>query len=283
MLDCENFIIENCDINTHDDGICLKGYSEAGVRNGIIRNNRVRSICNGIKMGTDSSGGFRDIRIENNEVWQTGISGIALEMTDGGVLENVIVRNITMDVVATPVFIMLSNRNRSLYGQLTVPNGVIRNVYIGDIRATVDKYETYHEAERKHFDFIPYASSITGFPDNYIEDVIVENVDITIRGGFPVRTAEDALREIPEAGRKYPENRMFGVLPAYGFYVRHVRNLNMKNISLAIEQEDSRPAFLLDDVHNSKFTDIMVQGIKPTPAFSVYPNCSENQLDLERI
>src|SRR5690606_27792709 len=123
MLDVDGFIIENCNINAQDDAICLKGYTKEGCRNGIIRNNKVRSICNGIKMGTDSSGGFRDILIENNEVWHTGISGLALEITDGGIMDNVVVRNIKMNVVATPIFIMLGNRNRQVAGDLTVPIG----------------------------------------------------------------------------------------------------------------------------------------------------------------
>ena len=279
MLDCEDFIIENCDINAMDDGICLKGYTNKGCKRGIIRNNKVRSICNGIKMGTDSSGGFRDIVIENNKVWQTGISGIALEITDGGTMENVTVRNLKMDVVATPLFIMLSNRNRKVRGDLIVPQGIIRNIHIQNIEAVVDKYETYNELERKYFDFIPYASSITGFPGQYVEDVVIKDVNVTIKGGFPKRTADDALREIPEAGRKYPENRMFGTLPAYGFFIRHVRGLNMKNINLSIEQEDGRPGFLLDDVSDSKFNDITVNNKTNTPAFSINKNCSGIQLD----
>jgi polygalacturonase len=279
MLDCEDFIIENCDINAQDDAICLKGYTNKGCVRGIIRNNKVRSICNGIKMGTDSSGGFRDITIENNEVWQTGISGLALEIADGGTMENVTIRNIKMNVVGTPIFIILSPRHRKVRGDLTVPQGIIRNIWIKGIQAVVDKYEIYNELERKYFDLIPYASSITGFPGQYVEDVTIEDVDITIKGGFPKRNAEDALREIPESGTKYPENRMFGTLPAYGFYVRHVRGLNMKDINLTIEQEDGRPAFLLDDVHDSVFNDISVVNITNTPAFSIGKNCSGIQID----
>lgn len=280
MLDCDGFIIENCDINAQDDGICLKGYTTGGCRNGIIRNNKVRSICNGIKMGTDSSGGFRDIVIENNEVWHTGISGIALEMTDGGIMDNIIIRNIKMNVVATPIFIMLSNRNRQIVGDITVPIGQLKNIYIKDINAIVDKYETYHDLERKHFDLTPFASSITGFPGYCVENVSIENVKIEIRGGFPEGTAEDALREIPEAGRRYPENRMFGTLPAYGFYIRHARGIHMKNVGVSIAQKDGRPAFLLDDAHDSKFEDIKVASVVPSPAFALKPNCRGILMDM---
>ena len=280
IVDCEDFIIENCDINTMDDGICLKGYTHKGCVRGIIRNNKVRSICNGIKMGTDSSGGFRDIVIEDNEVWQTGISGLALEIADGGAMENITVRNIKMNVVATPIFIMMSNRHRKVSNSITVPMGRIRNVVITNIDAVVDKYETYNELERKHFNFIPYASSITGFPGAFIEDIRIEKINMTIKGGFPEGTAEDALREIPEAGSNYPENRMFGTLPAYGFFIRHARGLRMKDICISIERRDGRPAFLLEDVHDSGFDTITVKSITPSPAFSVGNTCSGIQLDL---
>lgn len=157
IIDCEDFLIENCDINADDDGICLKSGSSGCVR-GIVRNNRVRTLCNAIKMGTGSSGGFRDILIENNEVWQTVISGIALQIVDGGIMENIIVRNITMKGVGTPINIRLGDRNRGVFGKKTVQTGIIRNVHISNIRATVNKAEKYNEAERKHHNYIPYAS-----------------------------------------------------------------------------------------------------------------------------
>jgi hypothetical protein len=188
-------------------------------------------------------------------------------------MENITIRNLKMDVVATPIFIMLSNRHRKVRGDLTVPAGIIRNVHISGIQAVVDKYKIYNDLERKYFDFIPYASSITGFPGQDVEEVIIEDVNITIKGGFPKRNAEDALREIPESGTKYPENRMFGVLPAYGFYIRHARNVKMNNIHVTIEQPDGRPAFFLDDVHDSAFDNISASGITPTPAFSINQSC----------
>lgn len=274
ILDCEDFLVENCDINANDDGICLKGYTTIGCRRGVIRNNKVRTLCNGIKMGTDSSGGFRDIIVENNEIWQTGISGIALQIVDGGIMENIIVRNITMNGVGTPINIRLGDRNRKVYGSLTVQPGIIRNIYIGDIKATVNKAEKYNDEERKRHDFIPHTSSICGIPGNYIKDVTIENVAITVIAGFSPATAEDSLREIPEKGNKYPENRMFGILPSFGFYIRHARNISMNNIIVTIQQQDGRPAFLLDDVHDSVFDDISIKSITPTPAVSINQNCS---------
>ena len=284
IVDCDNFLVENCDINALDDAICLKGYTSKGCNNIVIRNNRVRSLCNGIKVGTDSSGGFRNILIENNEVYHTGIAGIALEVVDGGVMENVIVRNINMDVVGTPIFIKLGERGRPIYVdgvETKAPMGVLRDVKISGIRATVNKPNRSKQEGSKH-NYHPYASSITGVPGHFIENVVIDDVDIEIVGGFPLRTKEEAQREIPENSKGYPENRMFGVLPAHGFYIRHAKGIKMTNIRVAIMQADARSAFVLDDVHDSVFQNIHTENVTSTSPFSVQSNCTGVDVKMKK-
>ena len=277
IVDCENIVVENCDINTLDDGICLKAYTPAGCKNVVIRNNKIRSLCNGIKAGTDSSGAFLNILIESNKIWHTGIAGLALEVTDGGHMRNVVVRNIDMDVVETPIFIKLGNRNRPIYvdGKKTTPAiGTIRDVHISGIRATVDNAKKLVAAEKPLHNHSPYTSSITGIPGHYPEGITLKDIEIEILGGFPPRTARYADRDIPEKSRGYPENGMFGVLPAYGFYVRHVKDIQMTNVRVTIRQKDERPAFVLDDVHNSVFHDIETKSLAGTHRFTVKENCT---------
>ncbi len=274
IVDCEDFILENCNINSNDDGICLKGYTHAGCNRGTIRNNKVRTLCNGIKMGTDSSGGFRNILIEDNEIWQTGISGIALQIVDGGVMENITVRRITMNGVGTPIHMRLGDRNRMVWGSVSVQPGTMRNIKISDIKAVMNKAEKYHDEERKRHNYIAYTSSICGIPGNYIRDVIIENVDITILTGYPPATAADSLREVPELGNQYPENRMFGSLPSYAFYLRHVKGIKMNNITITQKQADPRPAVILDDVHESEF-EVTASNSVASPVFSLKQNCSD--------
>ncbi len=277
IVDCENAVVEDCNINALDDGICLKGYTSEGCKNVVIRNNKVRSLCNGIKAGTDSSGGFQNILIENNLVWQTGISGIALELTDGGVMRNVIVRNITMDVVETPIFIKLGDRSRPVYseqGEVVPGVGTLQDVSISGIRAKVNDAAKYNNEERAIHNYTPYASSITGIPGHYVERVHIHDVDIEILGGFPPGTAEDAGRAIEENSRGYPENRMFGVLPAHAFYIRHARGIRMSDVRISLRQEDARPAFVLDDVHDSTFRNVRSEGLSTAPPFRVEKNCT---------
>ena len=46
---------------------------------------------------------------------------------------------------------------------------------------------------------------------------------------------------------------MFGVIPAYGFYVRHVRGVVFDNIDVSFDRNDERPAIILDDVKDVSF------------------------------
>ena len=46
---------------------------------------------------------------------------------------------------------------------------------------------------------------------------------------------------------------MFGVTPAYGFYVRHARGISFDNVEVSFEKDDARPAFFLDDVMGVEF------------------------------
>ena len=192
-------------------------------------------------------------------------------------MSNVIVRTITMDIVETPIFIKLGDRNRPIYtsdGEIVPETGILRDVHIRGIRAKVNDAEKYSDAERAMHNYVPYASSITGIPGAFVERVYISDVEIEILGGFPPGTVEDAQRTIEENSTKYPENRMFGVLPAYAFYVRHARDIHFRDIRVVMRQEDARSAFVLDNVHDATFVDVRAEAVSQTPTIHVADNCS---------
>jgi hypothetical protein len=86
---------------------------------------------------------------------------------------------------------------------------------------------------------------ITGIPGHYVEDVVLENIKISYPGGG---TKEDAERVVPEDIARYPEQFFFGVLPAWGAYIRHARNVTFKNVELRTRSADARKKIMLDDV-----------------------------------
>ncbi len=242
---CRDVTITGCNIDSDDDAIVLKSLSTNPCENIVISDCIVSSHCNSIKMGTESGGGFQNIAIANCTICspryskvtygkQRGLAGLALEIVDGGTLDRIAISNITIKGVTVPIFMRLGNRAR-IYekGKPKPPVGNFRNVVVSNVIAT---------------DCSSIGCSITGLPGHPVENITISNVNLGFDGGG---TKEDAARQIPEIPTKYPESTMFGTLPAYGFYCRHVKNLKFQNIRLATSAADYRHAIVFDDVHNA--------------------------------
>ncbi len=248
---CRNVRVANCTINSpFDDGLCLKstyalgykratqnvtvtncmlsGYVEGTMLDGTFDDTFTRHEgTGGIKFGTESNGGFKNITI-NNCVFDN-CAGFSLEIVDGGTMESVNISNIVMrGVTSAPVFMRLGNRAR---GPENPPVGKIRNINISNL--LVDG--SYKRC----------GSSITGIPGHPIEAVKLSNIKIIYDGGG---TKEDAKIEPPEKEKGYPRSDMFGTLPSYGFYCRHVKGLEFHNVEVSFKIDDLRPALICDDV-----------------------------------
>jgi polygalacturonase len=186
-----------------------------------------RKAVGRIKCGTESNGGFINITISNCVFDQC--RGLALESVDGAHIEDIAITNLTMrGVVHSPFFLRLGARMR---GPAQSAPGVLRRVLISN----VSSYNAVAD----------YPSIIAGIPGNQIEDVKISDVYLHQLGGAP---ADLAQRIPPEAEKSYPEASMFGPLPACGFYLRHVRNLEFTNVEIAAATADSRPAIWAEDV-----------------------------------
>jgi polygalacturonase len=232
-------------VDSDDDAIALKSLSLKPCENIAISDCVISSHCNSIKMGTESGGGFRNITVTNCTICspryskviygrQRGLAGIALEIVDGGTLDRVAVSNITIKGVSVPLFMRLGNRARPYEkGQAKPGIGKFGNVVVSNIMAT---------------DCSGIGCSLTGLPGHPIENVTVSNVNLGFDGGG---TKEDASRKIPERAASYPESTMFGTLPAYGFFCRHVRNLKLQNIKLQTAKPDQRHAVIFDDAQHA--------------------------------
>lgn len=242
---CENALIENCDIDSGDDAICLKS-SLNPCRNIVVRNCKVSSNTAPLKFGTSSRGGFIDVSVTNCYFYNSPMGAIKLQLVDGGRLENVDISRIVMEDVGNPIFVRLGNRGRS-YAKRTGPRqnadgepegagvGTLKNVRIRDVVAEV----TGDDKSRSG------AIMITGIPGHHVENVVLENITISYPGGG---TEKDAQRAVPEDIARYPEQFFFGVLPAWGAYIRHARNVKFRNVVLTTRTSDERKKIVLDDV-----------------------------------
>ena len=272
---CNNVRVSNCSINAPwDDGLCLKasyalGYVRhcenititncylSGFDRGTLLNATYQKkadvivpdrggVFGRIKLGTESNGDYRNITISNC-VFENS-RGIALESVDGSNLEDITITNITMrDVTSSPIFMRLGSRMR---GPKDAPIGHIRRINISNIVA--------YNAD------VNYCSLITGTPGHEIEDIKLDNIRIWYHGGG---TKEQANLVVAENETKYPDPQMFGVIPAYGFFIRHAKNIEMSDIEIHYLSDDFRPAFILDDVKGANFLNLKAQHAPNTPTF----------------
>ena len=262
---CRNVRISNCTVNSPwDDAICPKSsfalgyarpvdnltitncYVTGGYQEGTVLDGTFKKIGpddkapkNGrIKCGTESNGGFRNVTITNCVL--EDCHGIALESVDGAFLEDVTISNIAMrDINDVPFFVRLGARMRGPEG---VPVGELRRVLISNVVCS-------NSASKQ-------AALVTGIPGHYIEDLRFQNIYIQHRGGG---TKEAATITPPENEKMYPDPNRFGPLPAHGFFVRHVKGLQMRDIEVVPMSVDLRPAFVLDDVVGADFAHIKPQ------------------------
>jgi polygalacturonase len=236
---CHRAIISNCNIISGDDAIVLKSTAARPCRNVTVSNCILSSHCNGLKMGTESNGGFQNIVMTGCSIYDTRLAGIALEIVDGGTMDRVVISNIAMNGVGAPIFLRLGNRARPFKKDMEKPKiGVMRNVTISNIEATGAN---------------PTGCAISGLPGHPIENVTISNARLSFAGGGAKR---DAARAIPEKPTAYPEYSMFGRLPAYGFYCRHVKGLKLRNIQLQLDKSDQRHALVVEDCENLSIDDL---------------------------
>lgn len=251
---CRNVVVSDCLGDSDDDALTIKSTGGQISENITISNCIVSSHCNAVKCGTESHGGFKNITISNIIVRPSvdeeatfgsryGSSGISLEIVDGGTLDGVTISNVRIDGPSVPLFLRLGNRGRTyMEGMEKPPVGEFRNVTISNIIASSN-------------DLI--GSSITGIPGNMIKNVSLNNITMMYKGGG---TREDALKVVPEKEAEYPEGLMFGTLPSYGFYVRHVRDISLNNIKVGFKETDYRPALMCDDVRGINLSGFRAAG-----------------------
>ncbi|SEJ28630.1 Polygalacturonase [Sphingobium sp. AP50] len=261
---CRDVRISNCLVNApKDDAIVLKssyalqeplfcedvtvigcktsGYDLGSVVGGRYRPSPYKSVddvgvLGRIKLGTDSATGFRNILISGCTCEHT--RGLQLGAIDGGVLEDVTFSDINLrNPVNHPIFVRLAARNRAPRG-----NGPskVRRVRFSDINVSGAPG--------------PFACGIVGNPGEPIEDVSFSNVHVRSAGGG---SAADAARAIPERPASSLEPSFMGAFPAHGLYVRHARNISLRDVSFDVEAADARPAILFDDVQGA-----MVAGLR---------------------
>lgn len=266
---CTNVRVANCLVNSpFDDGICLKSSFALGetrlTENVVITNCIVTGFDEGtlldgtrqrshrwpngrIKLGTEATGGFRNIAITNCVL--TFGRGLALEQVDGGVMEDVTIDNIILrDIINAPIFVRLGARLRGPAGTTV---GSTRRIRISNV--------TGSNIGLQHEPVTPHGIFLVGTPGADIEDLVLRNIRLEFVGGGERSLAE---YEVPELADGYPEPGRWGRLPAWGIFARHLDGLELSGIDLRTRSPDKRHAVILDDITDLRWRDVVL----PTPA-----------------
>ncbi len=289
VTDSKNVRITNCFINASDDALCFKSENpKSSCENVVVDNCILRSSANGLKFGTNNLGGFRNFKITNLTIFDTYRSAIALESVDGGFMDNIDIRNVNAKNTGNAIFIRRGHRNK------TGAVGTLKGIYIANVKVETPLFkpdqgypiEGPPDHLRPGFDkmpvrpsnfhiyghpYLPYnliPSSIVGIPDYPVEDVTLENIEISYGGRSNKDIAYIPLNNItsiPENEANYPDFSMWGELPAWGLYMRHAQGIKIKNFTVSYKEDDFRPAFVFDDVKKIDLTDVRIPTAKEMP------------------
>jgi polygalacturonase len=260
---CRNVRVSNCNVNSPwDDGICLKSsfglgwakptemvsitncyvsgcWQEGTLIDGTFKpfppDARGVSHTGRIKFGTESNGGFKNITISNCIL--EGCQALSLESVDGAIMEDVTITNISFRNPATmPIFIRLGRRMR---GPKDAAIGTARRITISNITVSGAP--------------VRQGSLISGIPGHRIESLKLSNIIVLHQGGG---TAEQAAAQVAEQEEVYPDPGRFGTVPAQGFYIRHVKDIELDGIQIIAAKPDVRPVMVLDEVEGASFAHI---------------------------
>jgi Endopolygalacturonase len=163
---CKNVLIEDCYFNTGDDCIAIKsGRNEDGrfwnvpSENIIVRNNIMKDGHAGVAIGSEISGGYRNLWVENCNMDSPNLDRairIKSNAIRGGHIENVYVRNITIGECKQTVFLAEMKYERVTEGSY-LPS--IRNVYMENVTSQKSRYGVL----------------IDDLPQGCVQDVYIKN------------------------------------------------------------------------------------------------------------
>ena len=250
ICDSHDVSVRNCDLKCEDDAICLKSNNRRGLKNILFENNRIHCYrANAIKLGSATRGPVANVEIISNLVTCAKYGGLCIESVDGSDINGFVVRNLDMYRVNNPIYIRLANRSGN--------PGSVTNMLIENFRA----YETGFSADPLSGSEAPAPPSctITGIPRAKIGGVRLKNCYIEMPGGVKKIPSAPAEKE-----KEYPQSTMFGIVPAYGLYVRHAEDVVLDHVYFGRYQPDARPFLKADDAKVKPIACRDLEQIKPT-------------------
>ncbi len=241
IVDGTDITVEHSAINAGDDAMCLKSGVRRGIDTMVVKDSVFTGNnggSNGIKVGTATYGAFANVTIEDTWVKDVQYAAMAVESRQGADIEGMTFQRVEFSNTGGAFFVYLAQQSTT-HPIGDVPKlGSIDNVSFTDIRGSTAPWgNSPHQG-----------SLITGHIFNGttypITNLSFTRVAVTYDGG---------LASVPGAPAEatpdqYPESNMFGDLPAWGYYLRHVAGVTFDSCTTAVASPDARPEIVTDDV-----------------------------------
>lgn len=233
---CRRCIVDSCSIDSGDDAICLKSTVNRPCSDITVKNCIITTNWAGFKIGTESVGDFDNIVFENSYIYDCYGCAIKICPVDGGSVNGLSIRNIKLSNATGPIFIANGERMREYQpGNSRDTFSSISNVTIDGLCGTcVDAKGTVYKGQ-------PWGNAksvicISGTENTHIKDIHLKNFDLSMAGGVALYENQ----KIPPMGIQYPEFHNFGILPAWGIYIRNTDGLTYSDIKLSARSADCR-------------------------------------------
>lgn len=251
ITDCKNVLVEDCTLTTADDTICVKSGKRRGVDQLLVQNCYVTvSWTNGIKLGTASYGAFKNCDFRDVMIKNVKYSPMCVESVDGADIDHINFQRIDFYDVTNPFWVILGQRSLRGTEDDGTKIGTLQNVTFKDIIGSGlhTRIDNSYDADGSPIS----GTTVTGTDGNVykyrVKDIYFENVNITYKGGrtgtVPGTPPEYKLGQ-------YPESSIWGILPAYGYFIRHADNVVFKNCITNASQPDVRKPFVWEDATGS--------------------------------
>ena len=251
LTGCRDAEVDHCFISCADDGLCIKNPVHTGRSSErlYLHDCTVLTVMSAFKIGTGTRHDIREVRVENCEfrfpdIYPGSVTGLSIESCDGSDVSHIQIRNIRMEKVVCPLYILLNRRNQAEEPYSEDPDapwwgGNVSHILIENVEAK--------EAE------LP--AIITGYADRTRAGRPVRKpvTDITIRHYRVAYRNNQAILHLPAEPEEfltdYPESNAHGDVDAYGLWVHHGDRIRLEDIqAVPRTTERSRAMIALHDV-----------------------------------
>ncbi len=248
LMGCRNVAVHDCRFTgASDDTLGIKSDYALGRRilteNIYAWDDYFESGCNGLQFGSETAGDFKHIRCWNITINKAGKAGIGITSNDSATIQDVRYKHITIKNANCPIYFLIFDRLRT--GEKDVHPGLIKDIDLDDITITDMPKNVY-------------TATLTALPGFPIQNVTIENLKMTCPGGGSEADVQSVPTYPKKDGDYSPRN--IGIRPASAFYLRHVRDLTLKNVDITLQSPDARPPFVTVDVEGLKLEQVTING-----------------------